>query len=112
MARTGAWIAAAVVAIGLLAPAASSARLRPPPAVVTLVGEIEAGGQHAGVLELRLDGVVLATIPAAPGPFQVQLPAGSDTGMLSLEYHAPSRSSVSPATSPAMHWAARRSLRR
>ena len=29
MARTGAWIAAAVVALGLLAPVASSARLRP-----------------------------------------------------------------------------------
>lgn len=82
----------ALVALCAGSSAASPARLRPPapaPAMLVLSGEIDIGGTHAGVLELRLDGELEAVVPAGPGPFQLLLPAGAGAGMVSLEYSAP-----------------------
>lgn len=95
MARPAPWTAAAMLAAaGLLPSATSTAALRPPPTppapmMVVLEGEIDVGGTHAGVLELRLGDGVLHAVPAGPGPFQLLLPAGASPGMVSLEYSAP-----------------------
>lgn len=85
----------AVALMACVAGAASvpaEARLRPsPPAEgpVLLAGEIQVGGDHAGVLELRLDGKLQATVPAANGSFELAMPRHGDAGMVSLEFHAP-----------------------
>ena len=57
--------------------------------MVVLDGEIDIGGEHAGILELRLDGEPYAAIPAGPGHFELPIPAGAGAGMVSLEYSAP-----------------------
>lgn len=85
----------AVALMACVAGAASvpaEARLRPsPPAEgpVLLAGEIQVGGDHAGVLELRLDGKLQARVPAANGSFELAMPRHGDAGMVSLEFHAP-----------------------
>ena len=91
-ARPWSLAALALVALCGWSSVASSARLRPPapaPMVLVLSGEIDIGGDHAGVLELHLDGQLESAVPAGPGPFQLLLPAGAGAGMVSLEYHAP-----------------------
>lgn len=93
MERSAPW--AAVVFAALLAltpPAAQGARLRlpaPTPETVQLVGEVTVAGTHSGVLELRLDGVVHAQVPAGQGRFEIALPTTAAAGMVSLEYVAP-----------------------
>lgn len=93
MQRSAAWAAAALAALMAMTPeGAQAARLRtppPPPGTVLLVGEVNVGGVHAGVLELRLDGALQAQVPAGQGPFQIELPATTDAGMVSLDYVAP-----------------------
>ena len=95
MDRPGRLVAAAfAVALVLFPTAPQAARLRPPPlqppAAVVLEGEIDVGGVHSGLLELRYDGVVQATVPAAPGLFEIAMPAGAagNAAMVSLEYRA------------------------
>lgn len=91
MARPGPWTLVALVALSASATTATASRLRPPPPPMMLVleGRIDVGGDHAGILELRMDGEPMDAIPAGPGPFTLLLPAGAGAGMLSLEYSAP-----------------------
>ena len=93
MQRSAPWAAAVLAALVATTPAgAQAARLRlpaPAPETVLLVGEVNVGGLHSGVLELRLDGALQAQVPAGQGPFQVELPATAGAGMVSLEYVAP-----------------------
>lgn len=93
MERSAPWAAAVFAAIlAFTPPAAQGARLRLPaplPDTVLLVGEVDVGGTHSGVLELRLDGIVHAQVPAGQGRFEIALPTTAAAGMVSLEFVAP-----------------------
>lgn len=82
MARPGPWTLVALVALSACATTATASRLRPPPPppmMLVLEGRIDVGGDHAGILELRMDGEPMDAIPAGPGPFTLLLlPAGAD----------------------------------
>ncbi|MGY1458117.1 MULTISPECIES: hypothetical protein [unclassified Luteimonas] len=91
MTRPVAWIAVALLA-ALFVTAASpvEARFRPPAnGPLLLVGEIHVGGEHSGVLELRLDGKPHASIPVGTGIFEIAMPRDGHAGMVSLEFTAP-----------------------
>lgn len=92
MAGPGTWITVALAAICAWPTTTSASRLRPPPPqpmMIVLDGEIDVGGTHAGILELRLDGELHGSVPAGPGHFSMVVPAGAGAGMVSLEYSAP-----------------------
>ena len=81
---------AAAFAACLAASPAAEARPRPPASgPVVLVGEIDVGGKHEGVVELRLDGELVASVPAANGAFELEMPRHGGAGMVILEFHAP-----------------------
>ena len=93
MARPVVWILL-VVAAATAAMASAPAEARrhlPPPAdgPVVLAGEIHVAGSPAGLLELRLDGKLHASIPAGTGSFELTIPRDGSAGMVSLEFIAP-----------------------
>ncbi|MBJ6985326.1 hypothetical protein [Luteimonas sp. MC1750] len=94
MDRSAPWTVVAVAVLLAMLPTAATqaARLRTPPAApgtVLLVGEVDVGGTHSGMIELLLDGELQARVPAGQGAFQIELPATGAAGMVSLEYLAP-----------------------